>query len=111
MKVLYSAKGESVVDFCFTDDGEAVKLPSHVCASKACGCGSGFVGMDSRRSTTLAVVRDVPLSRQYWIEQWRQSESDAGYGEEDIAELVDRIINFADRFQVGDKVRVHQEQS
>lgn len=57
MKILVTAKGARKNDFCWTIEGELVLLPSFVCASETtCGCGRAFVGVTTRRGTTVAEV-------------------------------------------------------
>ena len=65
MKVLVatsSTQGAQPGDHSWTVEGELVTPLRLTCDSPAtCGCGRGFVGLGSGRSTTTAMVVDRPL--------------------------------------------------
>ncbi len=54
-------QGQEPDDYCWTIDGELVRLPWIECADGArCGCARGLAGLGSQRATTTAEVVDRP---------------------------------------------------
>jgi hypothetical protein len=51
-------QGERDDDYCWTVDGELVRLPLADCANPACGCVRGFAGLSSHRATTTALIEE-----------------------------------------------------
>ena len=73
MKVLVATtmrQGEVEDDFCWTIDGELVRLPFVECdCGNSCGCTRSFAGLTSHRATTTAVVADRPeLDRDAYVD-------------------------------------------
>lgn len=71
-------------DFDWCVEGELVQIGS-VCASdqadpdSGCGCGRAFAGLNSHRATTTAMVREVPLTEEDYVEAIGSSLSQQGY--------------------------------
>jgi hypothetical protein len=53
-------QGDKLGDYCFTVDGELVRLPWSECDGPDCGCTRGFAGLSSHRATTTARVVNRP---------------------------------------------------
>ena len=101
MRVLVATdegQGTRAGDFCWTVEGEIVLTGSvlECCDPHGCGCGRGFPGLGSARSTTTAMVveragieaadlrraiRDS-LERQGWLAELDGDERDALVAEE-----------------------------
>jgi hypothetical protein len=58
MKILVATKEKQVLrdDFCWTNEGEIVRLPLVECSKPDCGCDRSWVGVESSKSTTTAKV-------------------------------------------------------
>jgi hypothetical protein len=58
LKVLVASAGSGAGDYAWTDEGEVVIFNPMVCDSTSgrCGCDRAFVGLRSRKSTTVAKV-------------------------------------------------------
>jgi hypothetical protein len=72
MKVLVATtmrQGQVDDDFCYTIDGELVRLPFIECdCGDSCGCTRSFAGLTSHRATTTALVADRPdLDRDAYV--------------------------------------------
>lgn len=53
-------KDTSEGGFTFTNPGEPLVLPTFVCSSSCdCGCNRSFVGINSRKGTTIGEVQEV----------------------------------------------------
>ena len=102
MKVLVattSTQGSQLGDHSWTVEGELVTPLRLECgAPAACGCGRGFVGLGSGRSTTTAMVVERPL-----------------LGREDVWDAVESALERAGRLdgltdeEVDDVVGIHVE--
>jgi hypothetical protein len=57
-------QGERDGDYCWTVEGELVRLPGLTCPDPGCGCTRGWAGLASSRSTTTCKVveRDLDSS-------------------------------------------------
>ena len=95
-------------DYCFTIEGELVRLPFLECACPDCGCTRGFAGMTSHRATTTALVVDRPeLHVEVYRSLLRDEILGAGCPADDpdldrsIADEVDHLRRLADAFAVG----------
>jgi hypothetical protein len=54
-------QGQVDDDFCYTIEGELVRLPFLECdCGDSCGCTRSFAGLTSHRATTTAVVAERP---------------------------------------------------
>jgi hypothetical protein len=67
MRVLVATsetQGERDGDYCWTVEGEMVRLPGLTCADPGCGCNKGWAGLSSSRATTTCKVveRDLDAS-------------------------------------------------
>jgi len=76
-------QGQRVNDYSFTKDGEPVYV-AQPCGSDqedpdgGCGCGRAFIGMHTRKGTTTAVVREVPVTSGRLIQAgWEPDEVSA----------------------------------
>src|SRR5579875_3807492 len=62
-------QGQRDNDYDWCVEGELIRFDV-VCGRSArnpddrCGCGRGFAGMSSKRATTTAVIRDLPMDRR-----------------------------------------------
>ena len=112
-------QGERPGDFCHAIEGELVVL-GLVCATDqndplgGCGCGRAFSGLQSRRATTTALVRDLDLSRddlEFAIAAWLAGDGITArtIGDLEYAELfvdtVDELIRFGAVWPEGTVVR------
>lgn len=81
MKVLVAtglSQGRRVSDFNWCIEGELVCLGGmcrlgELDSESECGCGRAFYGLNSHEGTTTAVVADLPLTREDYIEAHRSS--------------------------------------
>lgn len=111
-------------DFCFAVEGELVLANDFVCAGDrddpdgGCGCGRAFVGLGSRKATTTALVRDLPVSRAELRVAVADFETARGLGPavigtEDFADLVEAKLavldDIARSVQVGAVVGLRLE--
>lgn len=105
MKVLVATgrtQGSRAGDFDWCIEGELVRI-GEVCRRDrgdpdgGCGCGRGFGGLNSHRSTTTAMVAEVPLDRADYVEAIHSSLHQQGWSPcvdcaadeaDDLAELV-----------------------
>lgn len=87
MKVLVATgrtQGNRASDYNWCIEGELVRI-GEVCPRDradpdgACGCGRGFGGLNSHRATTTAIVADVPLAREEYVEAIRSSLQQQGW--------------------------------
>lgn len=118
MKVLVStttSQSTQPGDFSWTIDGELVivggyaKCDSHLHAQgglSRCGCDRAFVGLGSSKSTTTAVVAELDITRDAFIEMLAEK-LHTGHGftreeahEQAVAE-VDDVLEFADSLDLG----------
>lgn len=87
MKMLVATRrtrGGRPNDYCWCVEGEPVRI-GEVCPKDrddpdgGCGCGRGFVGLSSYRATSTALVAELPLSREEYLEAIRSSLQAQGY--------------------------------
>jgi hypothetical protein len=117
MRVLVATKetqGSQPGDHCWTVEGELVTpVTVECCTPHLCGCGRGFPGLASNRSTTTAIVADRPhLTREQVRTAIQDSLERAGWLEElapeEAAEVVEEhllcIEAVCDAFPVGSVV-------
>ncbi|MBC3191549.1 hypothetical protein H7X46_10790 [Pseudonocardia sp. C8] len=87
MKILVATartQGARSNDFDWCIEGELVRI-AEVCARDrsdpdgGCGCGRGFGGLNSHRSTTTAMVAEVPLSWEDYVQAIRSSMEQQGW--------------------------------
>jgi hypothetical protein len=116
MKVLTATRrtqGDRPGDFCWTIDGELVRLPEVICdrdqrapdAPDACGCSRGFSGCVSSQATTTAEVVDLDMTREEYAVALGASMHREGWlrvlDDTIVQELVDELLEIADTFPVG----------
>lgn len=105
-------QGARANDFDSCIEGELIRFDV-VCSRSArnpdddCGCGRGFAGMTSRRGTTTAVVRDLPMNRRDLLVALAASLHAAGYLADPndtaaVADEADELIQIGQAFKVGD---------
>jgi len=58
---------------------EPVVLQNQVCSNPNCGCDRSFTGLTSRKSTTQAIVVDLPVSQAQLVRACSESYEKAGY--------------------------------
>lgn len=87
MKMLVATsrtQGVKANDYDWCIDGELVRIGT-VCARDrddpdgGCGCGRGFGGLNSHRATTTAIVAEVALTREEYVEAIRSSLQQQGW--------------------------------
>jgi hypothetical protein len=81
MKVLVATartQGDRRGDYNWCIEGELVRI-GEVCAEDradpdgGCGCGRGFGGLGSHRATTTAMIADLAITREEYVEAIRSS--------------------------------------
>ena len=108
MKVLVASRGTGPQDFAHGQDGELV-YAADVCAEEirsmdpddadsigACGCSRAWTGVTSRKATTVAEVRDLPIT----AEQLREL-----VGPVAARDPVEHLLEVAGRHSVGTRLR------
>ena len=101
-------------DFCWTIEGELVRLPGLTCADPRCGCDRSWAGLASSRATTTCRVAELDIQREglraafgdaLWREGWLAGD-DAW-----VDDFVDGHLEIASTFPVGAVLEVdHGEQ-
>jgi hypothetical protein len=72
-------QGQRFNDYDWCIEGEIVMPPVVICRRDrnnpdgGCGCGRAWAGANSHRSTTTAMVRDVPITVPEYVEAIRSS--------------------------------------
>lgn len=63
-------QGQRPDDFCFCHEGELVITPPGPCCHHAgeCGCDRAWAGLNTHRGTTTAMVREVGIGIEDYIE-------------------------------------------
>lgn len=120
MKVLVATRETQGVredDYCWTVEGELVRLPGLACDCPDCGCDRGMAGLSSSRATTTAKVvnrEDLDpqsygvllcdaLTREGWV-------SNNGMSEEEAYEWAREHLEFAAFFAEGTVVELRNDQ-
>ena len=112
MKLLTITKegqGKRSNDFCLANEGEIVRFGT-ICEREpidgSCGCRRSLVGLDSWKSSTTVVVRDLNITPEeltlrianYYREAWKISVKEAmAYANEEVEQLE----SFGKHFPVG----------
>jgi hypothetical protein len=107
-----ATQGQRVNDFNWCIEGEVVMPPIVICRSDRddpdgnCGCGRGWSGANSHRSTTTAVVREVPFTLADYTEAIWSSLEQSGWwpmyvDDEDVRNMVAYLIALAACYPVG----------
>src|SRR6185503_10034416 len=109
MKILVATnetQGQRSNDFCFCIEGELVTV-GLVCAADeqdpdgGCGCGRAFAGLNSHKATTTAMVKEIDLSEDDYVEALRSSLEQQGWPTEDVAELAAWLAQLVGGWPVG----------
>jgi hypothetical protein len=109
MKVLVATvetQGQRPNDFNYCVEGELVTV-GLVCATDrrdpdgGCGCGRAFAGLNSHRATTTAVVKEVGLSEDDYVEALRSSLAQQGWPTSDVPELAGWLAHLVSEWPVG----------
>lgn len=110
MKVLVATsqtQGTRPGDFTYCVEGELVTV-GLVCSSDrsdpargACGCGRAFAGLNSHRATTSAIVKEVDLSCDDYVEALRSSLLQQGWPIDDVGELAASLADLAESMSAG----------
>lgn len=120
MKVFVATRetqGAREDDYCWTVDGELVRLPGLTCDCPDCGCDRGLAGLSSSRATTTAKVVDRDdldpqtygtllcdtLTREGWV-------SPRGMSEEDAYEWAREHLELAAFFDEGTIIEFRNDQ-
>lgn len=110
-------QGQRASDFNWCVEGELATIAIIVCGRDeregpdgGCGCGRAFGGLNSHRSGTTAMVRDVPLTAEdlaLAVRGYRESAGwldladDADTADSWVADEVAELIEAADAYPVG----------
>lgn len=76
MRVLVATsetQGERDDDYCWTVEGEMVRLPVVTCSDLGCGCRRGWAGLASSRATTTCKVVELDLDQSELLEAFTTS--------------------------------------
>lgn len=109
MKLLVADKSlqETEDDFFWCTVGEIVVI-SPICEKglkNICGCERSFTGLESRKATTTAVVKDVDMSQEEFWELVKKSEENAGFSyDQEVIDDVNSMLKTLDDFEPGDMV-------
>ncbi|MFE6967156.1 hypothetical protein ACFVAJ_18730 [Agromyces sp. NPDC057679] len=109
MHILVSAKGEKDSDFSWTNDRELV-FPVFSCGNclrdpeAGCGCGRSFMGIESGKLTTTAVIVDSPITEDLVTAEFVQEAAKRGWPARIATEWAEEMLSAAARFAVGDVV-------
>ena len=113
MKVLVATartQGTRTNDYHYCVDGELVWFPPTCSRDEAdpdggCGCGRGFGGLNSHTATTTAMVTEVALSRDDYIEALWSSLERQGWTRfleiDEVAAEVDALLVLVADLPVG----------
>jgi hypothetical protein len=109
-------QGQRPSDFTWAVDGELVRL-GEICTRDreegpdgGCGCGRGFGGLNSHKSTTTAMVRDLDLTfedyaeafRSYWQQAgWASLADDPAQADGEATEMAAEHAEIASRYPPG----------
>jgi hypothetical protein len=103
-----ATQGEKPDDYCWTVEGELVRLPWMECDDPACGCGRGFAGLSSHRATTTARVVNRPeLAESTYVELLLDDAVANGFGPIDdqlralVANEADHLVRLARELPLG----------
>lgn len=99
-----ATQGVRTDDYNWCVEGELVWFPPTCCGlddAKRCGCERGFGGLSSRRATTTAMVSELNLTRDDYVEALRSSVADQGYCPHGTAEVADLMLALAQGFPTG----------
>jgi len=101
-------QGDKPGDYCWTVEGELVRLPWMECDSPGCGCNRGFAGLSSHRATTTArVVNQPELSEAAYRELLLDDAVANGFGPVDdelrrlVADEAARLTELARELPLG----------
>lgn len=113
LKVLVATRltqGQRPNDFSFTQDGELVYL-GVICDSDRkdpdshCGCSRSFSGVTTRMGTTTAVVAEVAMTRQQYLDTLRTCYEATGMlaliGKQEVTYRANRLLTEAEARPVG----------
>ena len=118
MRVLVATnatQGQRDNDYCWTVEGELVRLPMDVCANPKCGCAWGFAGLTSSRATSTARVGELDLDRSglrtAFLDALRREKWVAPAEDPDwLDEYVDFHLAVAGVRAVGTVVEIHGDE-
>jgi hypothetical protein len=103
-----ATQGEKPDDYCWTVEGELVRLPWTECDDPACGCWRGFAGLSSHRATTTARVVNRPeLDEATYVELLLDDAVANGFGPVDdqlralVADEADHLVQLARELPLG----------
>lgn len=101
-------QGDKPGDYCFTVEGELVRLPWMECDSPGCGCNRGFAGLSSHRATTTArVVNQPELKKEAYLELLLDNAVASGFGPVDdelrrlVADEARQLMALAQELPLG----------
>lgn len=99
-----ATQGARSDDYNLCVEGELIWFPP-TCSSPAkaerCGCERGFGGLNSHRATTTAMVREVDLTRDEYVDALRSSLDSQGYCSHKAEEMADLLLSMAEDLPTG----------
>jgi len=122
MKVLIATnhtQGQRPDDFCYTLEGELVRLPVVVCDCPDCGCERAVEGMASHKATTTFMIAErIDLDAAAYRNLLVEHLYDGGWvvglpGTEETAWVdgfVDEHLRITAQFAMGDVLEVRNDQ-
>jgi len=113
LRATTQGQGQRASDYTWTTEGELVYF-SLPCGGRhkpdaGCSCQRAMLGLDSKRSTTTAVVAEADITREEFIDAvcdhlrragFTVVDSDPGVREE-VADNVDHLLAVVARLEVG----------
>lgn len=99
-----ATQGARLDDYNWCVEGELIWFPptcSGPAKAECCGCERGFGGLSSRRATTTAMVREIDLTRDDYVEALRSRLDDQGYCSHNAQEMAEILLSMADDLPTG----------
>jgi hypothetical protein len=101
-------QGDRDNDFTFCVEGELVMVTAFVCETDrrdpdgGCGCGRAFVGLNSGKATTTALVSDLDFTPEDAAEAIRSAlQRSKLVSADEIPGIIEDVLELADAFPVG----------
>lgn len=101
-------QGDRGNDFTFCVEGELVMVTPFVCETDrrdpdgGCGCGRSFVGLNSGKATTTALVSDLDFTPEDAAEAIRSAlQRSKLVSDDEIPGIIEDVLELAAEFPVG----------
>ena len=103
-------QGDEPNDFCWTSADELATLGFVCCNADDCGCNRSFIGVNTRKATTSAIVAEFDGTWSEYLQALRQSQMDAYPGSylEDVDFIATYLHSQATKHHVGTVLGVRQ---